>query len=59
MLEIIVRLKKRITSEELDQYAADTPDVTRIAPAQIEYNFWCSIVSCGHDGRVVFIVKRG
>ena len=33
MLEILVRLEQRFAGEELDQNAADRPDVARVAPA--------------------------
>lgn len=33
MLEVLVRLEQRLAGEELDQDAADRPDVARVAPA--------------------------
>ena len=59
VLEIVVCLEESVTGEELDQYAANTPDVARIAPSHVEYDFRCSVVSSGYDGRVVFIIESG
>lgn len=52
-------LEQGVTGEELDQDAADAPDVTRKAPAKVEDDFWGAIVSGGDDGRVVFVIKGG
>ena len=57
MLEIVVRLKESITSVELDEDAANAPDVARIAPPQIKNDLRCSVVPRRNDCGVVFVVK--
>ena len=57
MLEIVVRLKESITSVELDEDAANAPNVTRIAPPQIKNDLRCSVVPCRNDRGVVLVVK--
>ena len=57
MLKVVMGLEERVSSVELDQYTSNAPDITRIAPPQIEYNFRSSIVSSGYDGRMIFIVE--
>jgi len=46
MLQVVVRLKQCVSSEELNEDAPDTPDITRIAPAKVEYDFRCPIMPC-------------
>lgn len=50
-------LEECITSEKLHQNAPDAPDVARETPAQVEYDFRGSVVSCGDNRGVVFVVK--
>lgn len=57
MLKVVVGLEQCVTGEELNQDTADAPDVTRIAPSQIQYNLRCSIMSCRDNGGMVFVVK--
>lgn len=59
MLKIVMCLKESIACEELDQYTPDTPDVTLKTPAEIENNFWRSVVASRHNRRMIFVVERG
>ena len=59
MLEVVVCLEKSISSEEFYQYAANTPDITWIAPPEVKDNLRSPIMSCRNDRRVVFIVEGG
>lgn len=45
MLKVVVGLEEGISSEEFDQDTADTPDVTREAPPQIQDDFGRPIVA--------------
>ena len=58
MLEIVMRLEEGITREEFDKNATDAPNIAWIAPSQIKYDFWCSVVPRRNNRGVVFIVKR-
>lgn len=57
MFEVVMRLEKGITSEELDEDAANAPDIARVAPSQVEDDLRGSVVPCGNDRGVVFVVK--
>ena len=57
VLEVIVCLKQRISGEELHKYAADTPYVARVGPAQTENNLWCSVVPCRDHRRMIFVLE--
>ena len=59
MFKIVMSLEEGIPGEEFHQNAANTPDVTWEAPAQIQNNLRGSVVSSGYHGRVVFIVEGG
>ena len=59
MLQIVMGLEERITSEEFNKYTPNTPYITRIAPAQIEDDFGSTVMTRGDDAGVVFIVKSG
>ena len=50
-------LEKSISSEEFDQYATNTPDITWIAPPKVEDNFRSSIMSGRNDRRVVLVIE--
>ncbi len=52
-----MRLEQSIAGEEFDEDAANAPNITRIAPAQIKYDLRCSIMPCGDDSGVVFVVE--
>ena len=57
MLEIVVGLEESITSKELNEDAANAPNIAWVAPAQVKYDLRCSVVPCRNDGRVVLVVK--
>lgn len=57
MLQVIMGLKECIAGEEFHQDTANTPDVTGIAPSQVKYNFWCSIMSGRDDRRMILIIE--
>lgn len=57
MFEIVVRLEQSITGKELNQDTPYTPDITREAPSQIQNDLRCAVVSCGDDGRMVFVIE--
>ena len=57
MLQVVMCLEKGITSEELDEDAANAPNIAWIAPSQIKYDFWCSVVPCRNNGRMVLVIK--
>ena len=57
MLKVVVRLEKSITGEELNEDAADAPDIAWVAPSQIQYDFRRSVVPGGDDRGVVFVVE--
>ena len=57
MLEIVMGLEESITSKEFDKDAADAPNIAWIAPPQVKYDLWCSVVPCRNDGRMVLVVK--
>ena len=58
MFKIVMGLEECIAGEELDQDAADAPDVARIAPTKIQYDLWRSIMSGRYNRRMIFILKR-
>lgn len=45
MLEIIVGLEEGVAGIELDQDASDTPNVTRVRPAEAENNLWRPVMA--------------
>lgn len=57
MLEIVVRLKKRVSGKELHQNTSNAPDITSVAPAEVQNNFRSTIVAGRNYGGVVFVVK--
>jgi hypothetical protein len=46
MLQVVVCLKQCVTSEKLDQNAADTPDITGEGPAKPKYDLRRPVVAC-------------
>ena len=58
MFKVVMGLEECIASKELDQDAADAPNVARITPAKIQYNLWRSIMPSRYDRRMVFVLKR-
>lgn len=59
MLKVVVGLKECITGKELDEDTANAPDIARIAPSQVQYDLWCSIMSCRNDRGMVFVIEGG
>jgi hypothetical protein len=59
VLKVIMCLKESVASEELDQNAANAPNIAGEAPAEVEYDFWSTIVAGRDDGRVIFVIERG
>ena len=51
-------LEESISREEFGEDAADTPDITRETPAQIQNDFRGTIVSGRHDGRMILVIER-
>lgn len=49
MLEIIMGLEESIPSEELHENTTDTPDITRKAPSQIQYDLRRTVMPGGDD----------
>ena len=52
-------LEEGVTGIELDQDTANTPDVAGITPAQVEDDFWCTVMPRRDDRRVILIVESG
>lgn len=57
VFEVVVRLEKRISREELNKNAADTPDVTGETPAQIQNDLRCPVMSSRDNRRVVLVIE--
>jgi hypothetical protein len=57
MLEIIVRLEEGIAGEELDQDAADAPNIAGVRPPETKDDLGCPVMTSRDDGRVVFILE--
>ncbi len=59
MLRVVVRLKERESEIELEQNAADAPDVAGLRPAELENYLGRPVVSRRNDGRVMLPVECG
>jgi hypothetical protein len=59
VLEVVVGLEEGVAGEELDEDAADAPDVAGEAPAEIEDDLGGAVVAGGDDGGVVLVVEGG
>ena len=57
MLQIVMSLEQSVPCEELDQYTADTPNITRETPAEIQNDLWGPVMSGGNNGRVIFVIE--
>ena len=57
MLKIVMSLEKGVTGIEFNQDTANAPDVTGIAPAQVEDDFRCAVMPRRDDRRVILIVE--
>ena len=49
MLEVVVGLEQSIACKELDENAAYAPYIAWEAPAQVQDDFGCSVMSSGND----------
>lgn len=49
MFQVVVGLEKSVAGEEFDEYAANAPDITREAPAQIQNDLGSSVMTSGDD----------
>lgn len=45
VLEVIVRLEQGVAGEKLDQDAPNAPNVTWVAPTEIENDLRCTVVT--------------
>lgn len=59
VLQIVVSLEKGIAGEELDEDAADAPDVARERPAQTKNDFGSPVVPGRNDRRMIFVLECG
>jgi len=59
VLAIVVRLEQGETEGELEQNAADGPDVAGLRPAELQDDLRGAVVPGGHDGAVVLVVEGG
>ena len=57
MLQVVVGLKQCISSEELDQNAPNTPNITRERPPQAKNDLWGSVMPSRYNGRVVLVLE--
>lgn len=57
VLEVIVRLEKRIACVEFHQDASDAPDIAWIRPAQAQDDLRCSVVPGANNRRVILILE--
>lgn len=57
MLQVIMSLEEGIACEELHQDTTNAPDITWITPPEVEYDFWCPVMSGGNNRRVILIIK--
>lgn len=59
VLEVVVGLEQRITSEKLHQDAANAPDITRKGPSQTKNDLRGPVVPCGYNRRVILVLEGG
>mmetsp|Transcript_1290 Transcript_1290/g.3744 ORF Transcript_1290/g.3744 Transcript_1290/m.3744 type:complete len:451 (+) Transcript_1290:1127-2479(+) len=57
VFEVVVRLEKGLTCHQLDNDAAQAPDVAREGPTEAEHDLGSPVVPGRHDLRVVLVVK--
>lgn len=57
MFQIVMGLEKSVPGEELDEYTADTPNITGETPAEVQNDLWRPVMPGGNDGRVIFVIK--
>lgn len=58
VFEVVVRLEQCHALVQLEQDAADAPDVARMAPAELENHLGSAIVTRRHNRAVVLVVER-
>lgn len=58
MFTIVMCLEERNTQVKLKHDAADRPHITRLSPAKLQNDFRGTVVTCRHNGAVVFMIKR-
>src|SRR6201999_558041 len=46
-----------IPSEELHQDTTNAPNIAGEAPPEVQDDFWCTIVTRGYDGGMIFVIK--
>lgn len=59
MFQVVMGLEQGVSREEFHQDAANTPNVTRETPTQIQNNLRSPVVTRRDDGGMVLIVKGG
>ena len=59
VFQVVVCLEKCIPREELNENAANTPDITGETPAQIENDLRCPVMSSGDNRRVILVIEGG
>lgn len=59
MFEVVMRLEQGVSREKFHQDAANTPNVTRETPTQIQDNLRSPVVTRRDDGGMILIVKGG
>jgi len=59
VFSVVVGLEQGDTESELEDDAADTPDVAGLAPAELQDDFWSSVVAGGDYRTVVLVVEGG
>ena len=51
-------MKQSEAQIQLKQDATNTPNIARLRPAQFQNDFGRSVMSSGHNGRVMFPIER-
>lgn len=51
-------LEESVSGKEFHQNTADAPNIAGEAPAEVQDDFRRAVVASGHDGGVVFVIKR-
>lgn len=57
VLQIVMCLEQRISCEELDKDASNTPDITGEGPPESENNLRRPIMASRYDGRVILVLE--
>lgn len=56
---IVVCLEERNAQVKLEHDTANRPNIARLRPSQLQDDFRCSVVPCGHNRAVMLMVERG